>query len=162
MSSVTMVEMVVEELSKFGFKANGRYVNYSKKFEEADKAKVVPGAAFDAEVFVADSGKEYLNKIIKMLNTKTTVEVPVVVDTERAIRNTPKEAFKPKYAKKDTPSASMSKEEWQAKDRSQLIGGLSHDAAAVVATLGFTTVSDTLEAYKEALQGMLKIREELK
>lgn len=106
MSQTTVVKVKVEEMSKFGFKANGRYVNYSKQLSDADKANVVPGAEFEAEYFIADSGKEYLNKIL------SSVEAPKV-DTARAKK------FTPKYEKKtDAPtSAGLSKDEWAAKDR---------------------------------------------
>ncbi len=162
MANTVTERITVAELSKFGFKVGQEYVNYSKKLTEAEKTRVVPGAEFDAELFVADSGKRYLNKILSGMAASVSSAAPAVVpDVERAKK------FVPKFEKKETgASATMSKSEWQAKDRSQLIGGLSHDAAAI--TAAFVTVSGEvkgeaiLESYKFILQGMLKIRDEVK
>jgi hypothetical protein len=115
MSQTTVVKVKVEEMSKYGFKSNGRYVNYSKQLSDADKAKVVPGAEFDAEYFVADSGREYLNKILSDLkkNPVGKVEVETKVNTARAKK------FTPSFKKKDDAptSAGLTKDEWAAKDR---------------------------------------------
>lgn len=182
MSQTTIVKCKVEELSKYGFKANGKYVNYSKQITEEDKAKVVPGAEFEAEYYVADSGKEYLNKVLSvkytdgsMVSTRPLAIAPVVlrqeatavgpaitvtkVDTERAKK------FTPKFTKAAAVDNTMSKAEWSAKDRSQLIGGLSHDAAAITAAMIATSVMGQAEAvlaYKQILVQMLSIREEVK
>ena len=124
MATTQIVKVKVEALSKYGFKANDRYVGLSKNLSEADKTKLVPGAEFEAEFYIADSGKEYLNKIITMtmpdghvsLAEDVTVRV-TPVDTERAVKNTPRE-FKAKFEKKDAAiSAGLSKDEWAAKDR---------------------------------------------
>ncbi len=155
MASTTVVKVKVQELSKYGFKANDRYVGYSKLFK--DQARVVPGAEFDAEFYVADSGKEYLNKILSEVPSTPSV---AVADTERAKKFTPK-FNKPAVA---ADSEKMSKADWSAKDRSQLIGGLSHDAAQLVLaaiTVG-VDVSKALEMHKDALVGLLKLREEVK
>lgn len=128
MATTQVVKVRVQELSKYGFKANDKYVNYSKQISEEDKAKVVPGAEFEAEIYVADSGKEYLNKVLKLLPLSpgiapyaAAVQAPISempygvagtkVDTERAKK------FTPKYQKKDAVDNTMSKEEWAAKDQ---------------------------------------------
>jgi len=158
MANTQVVKVKVEELTKYGYKANGKFVNYSKQLSEADKARVVPGAEFEAELYVADSGKEYLNKILATVTTaKASAEAPTVADSARA------ERFTPKFEKKET--ATMSKAEWQQKDRSQLIGGLSHDAATITAALVNVTSLDqagAIVAYGEILDAMLKIRDEVK
>ncbi len=55
---------------------------------------------------------------------------------------------------------------WEAKNRSQLIGGRSHDAVELVKAWaqGRTslTMVDLLEKYKLALEGILKIADEVK
>lgn len=172
MANTVIVKVKVQELSKYGFKANDRYVGLSKNLSEADKTRLVPGAEFEAEYYVADSGKEYLNKILASVSSAPqspgdSANAPKTaypkVDTERAKK------FTPKYEKKAAVSDSekMSKADWSAKDRSQLIGGLSHDAAAITAAL-VTVIGDIYEpknaltAYKELLVGMLAIREEVK
>ena len=115
MANNTVVKVKVEELTKYGFKNNGKYVNYSKQLAEADKAKVVPGAEFEAEFYVADSGKEYLNKILNTKAIISDIRTPVTditppVDQERAKR------FTPKFVKKEIPDNTMSKQEWADKD----------------------------------------------
>lgn len=169
MANTVKEKIRVDELSRFGFKVGSEYLNYSKKLSEDDKTRVVPGAEFEAELYVADSGKRYLNKILSdvvaLASAKAVPPMAVSsipgVDAERAKK------FTPKFQKKaDESSDKMSKGEWAAKDRSQLIGGLSHDAAAI--TAAFVTVSGELkgeailQSYKFILEGMLKIREELK
>lgn len=160
MATTVMAKIKVQELTKYGFKANDKYVNYSKQF--TDQAKVVPGAEFDCELYVADSGKEYLNKIISQLTpTKEPLPTPPV-DVERAKK------FTPKFNKTSiSDSNSMSKADWAAKDRNMMIGGRSHDAAVIVASLvkvgfGLDTTVKVLEVYKELLNGMLTIAGEVK
>jgi hypothetical protein len=112
MSQTTVVKVKVEELSKYGFKANGRYVNYSKQLSDTDKAKVVPGAEFEAEYFVADSGKEYLNRIL--IIAPGNAQGPATgVDVVRAKK------FTPSFKKKDDApiSAGLTKDEWAQKDQ---------------------------------------------
>jgi hypothetical protein len=119
MAQTVVVNVVVEELSKYGFKANGKYVGLSKQLSESDKAKIVPGASFEAEYYVSDNGKEYLNKILTVIETAPRNSHPGLApkvdtkpDTERAKK------FTPKYEKKaDATSAGLSKDEWAAKDR---------------------------------------------
>jgi hypothetical protein len=113
MSQTTVVKVKVEELSKFGYKANGRYVNYSKQLSEEDKARVVPGAEFEAEYFVSDSGKEYLNKVLSATVTapKSVEKSETKPDTERAKR------FTPKFNKEKAPDNAMTRADWDAKDQ---------------------------------------------
>jgi len=129
MATTQVDKIKVSELSKFGFKVGNEFVNYSKQLPEADKTRVVPGAEFEAEMYVADSGKRYLNKIIAISvlphveNKVATSEsmahqVPAsnknpAVDTERAKK------FVPKFQKKEggAESNAMSKDEWAAKDQ---------------------------------------------
>ena len=120
MATTQIDKIQVSELSKFGFKVGNEFVNYSKQLPEADKTRVVPGAEFDAEMYVADSGKRYLNKIIQSTAVSTSEvmahQAPALnknpaVDIERAKK------FVPKFQKKETADNSMSKDEWAAKDQ---------------------------------------------
>lgn len=160
MAQNTVVKVRVQELTKYGFKANDRYVNYSKNLSESDKAKVVPGAEFEAEYYVADSGKEYLNKVLSTSGvTKPITDVNPPVDVARAKK------FTPKFEKKTSVDNSMSKADWAQKDRNMMIGGRSHDAAVIVAAMvnvNSLDVQGALLAYKELLEGMLTIAEEVK
>lgn len=115
MAQTTIVKVKIQELSKYGFKANDRYVGLSKNLSESDKTKLVPGAEFEAEFYIADSGKEYLNKVLSAIPAKTVntvvTDVTPPVDQERAKR------FTPKFTKKASTDNGMSKEEWAAKDQ---------------------------------------------
>ncbi len=150
MANVTVVKVKVQELTKYGFKANDRYVGLSKQLPEADKTRIVPGAEFEAEYYVADSGKEYLNKILASVpSAQVAPKHPVAellkavqVDVERAKK------FVPKYAKKDVVDNSMSKDEWAAKD--QRISRQGVIQAAVIA-LAPTIATDMLFAEADKL-----------
>lgn len=170
MASTVLEKVTVEKLTKFGFQIVGSsdFINYSKQLKESDKTKVVPGAVFDVEFYVADSGKRYLNKIVTITNPPSDVDVIFGKPIEEV-----KKTFVPKFNKtvgvSGTGSSSMSKEEWAAKDRSQLIGGLSHDSAAIVAAAVQSGLWPTLDnqahvlrMYKDLLEEMLRIREDLK
>jgi len=156
MSQTTVVKVKVEELSKYGFKANGRYVNYSKQITEADKARVVPGAEFEAEYFVSDSGKEYLNKIVarspkvdapKVETPKAATEAKPNVDSDRAKR------FTPKFNKEKAPDNSMSKEDWNRKDeRISRQGLIQASFIALAPVVSLETLFD--EAVKLADKGL--------
>lgn len=124
MSNNVVVKVQVEALSKFGYKDAEGYVSYSKNCTDHDKALVVPGAAFEAEIYTAPSGARYLNKIVARsahveapkatatVPAATLNKLPVSPDTERAKK------FTPKYEKKaDTTSAGLSKDEWLEKDK---------------------------------------------
>jgi len=107
MAQTVVVKVKVDELSKYGYKANGKFVGLSKNLSEVDKARIVPGAEFEAEYYVADSGKEYLNKIL--VAAPGNAQGPATgVDVERVKK------FTPKFTKKEDNS--MSKEEWASKD----------------------------------------------
>lgn len=114
MANSTAVKMTIEALTKYGFKANGAYVNWGKLCPEADKGKVVPGGAYEFEVFTAESGKQYVNKLLsKAAPILSDVAPAKAVDTERAKKYTP-EIYKKSFVKKADDS--MSKDEWAAKD----------------------------------------------
>lgn len=93
------------------------------------------------------------------VNVGDTVEVS---DAKPQIEDRPtKVAAAPK---KSDAFGSAEKTDWAAKDRSQLVGGRSHDAVVLVQTSlsTCTEMSVVLELYKEALQGILKVADEVK
>jgi len=141
MATTVMAKIKVQELTKYGFKANDKYVNYSKQLDETSKTKIVPGAEFDCELYVADSGKEYLNKILRQSTSVAAVSVPNV-DVERAKKITDyaqgkPRAFTPKFNKTVAVDNSMSKGEWAAKDtRISRQGSIQAAVKALASVLG--------------------------
>jgi len=56
--------VTVQALGPWGFQtSSGEWLNFSKQFNEEDKAKVVPGSQLRCELYAAQSGKRYLNRI---------------------------------------------------------------------------------------------------
>ncbi len=133
----------VKALTKYGFQTDkGVYINWAPKLNESEKGKVVAGLSYEFDLFVADSGKKYVNGV-KLLDS--TMSKPAVKKTEDTV---------------------MTKQEWKDKDRSQLIGGLSHDAAALVSSFinvkGIQEVDEAVEMFRGVLKGLLEVRDELK
>ena len=164
MSERTIVKVVVSELTRYGYKDAEGYVSWSKNISENDKAAVVPGASFEGEYYISEKGTRYLNKIVaRTSKVDAPKTLPVIatpsVDTQAAKR------FTPSFKKTGDPSNAMSKVDWEAKDRSMMIGGLAHDAAVIAAQLVNVeglNAETALATFKTLLEGMLKIREEVK
>lgn len=128
----------------------GAYYSFSKFYKGPTDFPV--GTSLKADVYVTEKGGKYLN----------TAEV---LGQEDAVPIEKKSISKPPAVKAAKASEVMTKAEWSAKDRSQLIGGLSHDAAALGAVLVNVNSLDSkgaLAVYKELLEGMIKIREQVK
>jgi hypothetical protein len=120
MATVQIVKVKVDALTKYGFSANGRYVGLSKQLPEADKARIVPGAEFEAEYYVADSGKEYLNKILavtKALIEGTKRKSEAVTDVNPPVDQERAKKFTPKFTKTAATDNSMTRADWDAKDQ---------------------------------------------
>lgn len=143
MPSTQVVEVAVAELTKFGYKDAAGYVSYSKKLSDGDKLKVVPGAKFEAEYYVADSGTRYLNKVFKTLQKADPVKVekPIAVSPSN-----PKPLTVTPVAKvvADSP---MTRQDWDAKD--QRISRAGVIQAAVKAVAHFS--SDTTDLFANAV-----------
>lgn len=153
--SETLVVMEMVQ-GKFGAQVKdvaGNVFNFSQRYT-GDKS-FAPGTKLDADVFVSQKGK-FTNRYINSAKVVGT-DVAAVATLPATQKKSPAKPFK---TKEDT---TMTKQEWKDKDRSQLIGGLSHDAATLVAALiEVTDVKDVLAKYKEVLEGLLKIRDEVK
>lgn len=155
----TQVEKIkVKGFSKFGFQLeNGEYINFSKTIKDADKGRIVPGGEFEVEMYRADSGKGYVNKVLG----SSTVAAPVVPPLVAPVfKNTPTVKLLAKKAEDN----SMSKSDWAAKDRSMMVGGLSHDAAVLAAAAATANVpiEQLLKDYRTSLDLLLGIRAEVK
>ncbi len=152
MANTVVQDIVVEKLTKYGFADGKGYVSFSKKF--TDQAQIVPGASFEGEVYTSEGGTRYLNKIVK------TNGLP---HEEKKAREHAPAVTAPPAPKKAPASEVMSKADWSAKDRSQLIGGLSHDAAVLVAAMMQTgTVEDPVATFSTTLKGLLEVRDGMK
>ncbi len=111
MATSVKEKVTVQELSKYGFKAGGEYYNWSKNIKEEDKGKIVPGASFDMDIYIADSGKKYVNAVNGMLEAGSVPKVEPKF-------NAPKTASAVYTGRKaGSDSDTMSKAEWAAKDQ---------------------------------------------
>jgi hypothetical protein len=150
MPSTIVADVAVQELTKFGFKMNNEYVNYSKNLSEGDRVKVVPGVKFQAELYVADSGKKYLNKIFSMLQKAD----PVKKETPVIKASMPKTSDKVVTAPFKTKSEEMTRADWDNKDRRISRQGVIQ--AAVQALTGvYPTVTELYDAAEELALKML-------
>ena len=136
MASTVKEIIKVQELTKYGVKVNDEYYNWSKQCK--DQGSVVPGGEYDVTVYVADSGKKYINSVdsksfVEPKKEAPKAEAPKVsdksVDVERAVK------FTPKFEKTEAPSATMSKGEWAAKDTRISRQGVIQAAVQAVAPL---------------------------
>lgn len=103
--------------------------------------------------------KEWIKMDKEKLESTNVGDTLEASDAKPQIEDKPaKVTIAPKEAK------SVAATDWAAKDRSQLVGGRSHDAAQLVqiALSSCTELSEVLRLYKEALQGILKIADEVK
>lgn len=97
----------VASLGKWGPKVGDEYYSWSKNIKEADKGKVVPGGTYDCDVYIADSGKKYLNSVTVNGNVAPLLVAPVFKDTP---------LVKPvKVSVKK--SEEMTRADWDSKDR---------------------------------------------
>lgn len=128
----------------------GKFYSFGKSYK-GDVA-FSAGTKLSVDLYTSPKGNAYINSL-------ETVKV------EEKVSDLPKKNQSTKPEVKNDNS--MSKAEWQAKDRSQMIGGLSHDAATLVAAAihvwgHFSNTQEIVEAHKQVLEGLLKNREELK
>ncbi len=162
-----MQKLVIAESveGKFGPQVKdvaGNYYSFSKFYKGPTEFPV--GTALDVDVYTTAKGGKYLNSAKVVVGDSDVIELPTTKKTQTT-ETVSKVAPKAKPDFKAKADTTMSKDEWKAKDRSQLIGGLSHDSAAITAAL--VNVSNlnqekALEVYKKLLEGMLAIREEVK
>ncbi len=157
-----MEKLVVTEslAGKFGPQIKdvaGSFYSFSKFYK--GPTVFVPGTVLEVDVYTTGKGGKYLNKATILTELPSQAEKEPAKEPKKA-PSKPVEA--PKAVK---TSEAMTKAEWSAKDRSQLIGGLSHDSAAIASVLVNVNSLDAkgaLAVYKELLEGMLLIREQVK
>jgi len=132
MSNTINEVVTVDALSKFGFKSGSVYYNWSQKIADDQKGKVVPGATFDLVVYVADSGKKYVNEVKSLVEAGKVPAVPTESKPEEKPKYTGRKVFAAK-----SESSGLSKDEWAAKDvrisRQGCIQAAVHAMAPIVA-----------------------------
>lgn len=150
--------MTVQELTRYGFKANNEYINWHPDIPQDQKGIVVPGGVYQVTYTVNTSGKKYA--------TGVTASKDAPAPLKAGDKLTPTVTNQP--VKQEAVIGNSAKgTDWAAKDRSQLIGGLSHDAAELTVALvrvqgSLDNTQAILAAYKEFLEGLIQIRNEVK
>lgn len=129
MSSIAKETLTVTELGKWGPKVGNEYLSWSKNIKDSDKGKVVKGGTYLLDLYIADSGKRYINSVSTVPDepafmTPTNIGgmaldtaklmARIVTDNKSSGEQKPRNSFK---AQGDQKSEAMSKDEWAAKDR---------------------------------------------
>jgi len=99
----------VASLGKWGPKVGDVFYSWSKNIKDADKGRVVPGGTYDCEVYVADSGKKYINSVAANGNVVTPT---LPVSLPKKALTAPKAS-----ANLSTSGLLMTRSDWDAKDR---------------------------------------------
>lgn len=156
MASVVKEKVQVVELTKYGFKdGTGAYVGWSKQLPEAAKTPVVPGRSFDMELYIADSGKRYVNAIIAQ-----ATEIPLPV-APRGPGRPPKVGASIQHNFECTPAgAAMTRTDWDNKDTRISRQGVIQ--AAVKALAGQVPLEALFTEAELLAEDMLKFVNEIK
>jgi hypothetical protein len=157
MATTQLEKVQIVELTKYGFKdGTGAYIGWSKNLDEKAKIPVVPGRTFNMELYIADSGKKYVNKV---LNAVETADVPKHPD------NTTKRT----YAKKGTetvatgvvhdlpkpPTFAEAQTAALAKDRRISRQGVIQAAVQAISNLGMCPSTEDLFPLAEELANQM-------
>lgn len=145
MATTQLQNVMVQELTKFGFKANGEYINWSKTLDDSAKTPVVPGRTFNMELYIADSGKKYVNKVLGVVeatkNPASVIPVKAVVPVQKVAKS-----FVAKAVEKATGEA-MTRADWDNKDQRISRQGVIQASVQAIANLGMV---DLEHLYTEA------------
>lgn len=148
MATTQLEKVSVKALSKFGFQdSKGEYVNWSKFVKDEDKINVVPGRTFNMELYISDSGKKYVNKVLQMVET---ADVPAPI---KMVKSNSKVA--PLVTVADKP---MTREDWDSKDRRISRQGVIQ--AAVQAVASQSTLEDLFTNAEKLANQMLSFVQE--
>lgn len=149
MATTQVTTVKVDELSKYGLKSNGEYLNWSKTLKEDAKVPVVPGRTFQMELYVADSGKRYINKVLDMIGTTETPN-PANDVGYKSDETPAKKSFVKKAVEKATGEA-MTRADWDSKDTRISRQGAVQAAVQAVAHSGLAADLEALYDGAEVL-----------
>jgi hypothetical protein len=153
---ITVTDVAEDQYGTF-VRANGKRYGEGKFFKGMNDLKA--GGTYEVEVYTGPQGGKKIQKLISSHPIDKPETVLGTTNNTVATGNVPPlKNLKPK-------SESMTKEDWSAKDRSQLIGGLCHDAAQITASLTVSQGMDkdgALEVYKDVLNQLINFRSEVK
>lgn len=117
MAATEKVTLTISELGKWGPKVGNEYLSWSKNIKDSDKGKVVKGGTYLLDLYIADSGKRYINSVsaVEKMTEANTEDKSLLPETiaRRALFGT--SGVKPKAT--TSGSETMSKDEWASKDR---------------------------------------------
>jgi len=136
-STLVEEEILVEAISsKFGgaIKSRNEWLNFNKGVT-TPLADLVKGQTYKMQLSITDKGKRYVNQILD----GPTGSMP---DNGKSVA---KASFVPKAKFVDT-------------SKGQMLGGLFHDVATVVASLKNKSVSDAVKAFEEVAEEVVRIR----
>lgn len=158
------MRIIIEAKSAFGV-LNAQDKKWYNPADKSTLTNVKVGQAYDV---VIDDVKSDDGKVRKQITKMTLVnlEAPTNGTPEAPkveVKAAPK-SFTPFKKREFTKAADAKPVDWDKKDRSQLVGGRSHDAVVLVqvSLQSCTPMPKVLELYKEALEGILKLADEIK
>jgi hypothetical protein len=146
-----MTEVVkIDRVGKFGPSINGKWYGLKKPLQPTD---FIAGQAYEIETEPwSKNGKSGIN--IMKATPASSAAPSVSVGTAKAV-----EAMVDQGAKKEDKT-----EYWAAKNDSQKLGGLFHDAAqitAAIVTANGLSTDKALEEFKKVLSAVVEIREKI-
>lgn len=155
------MRIIVEAKSAFGV-LNAEDKKWYNPADKSILSSVKVGQAYEVVIDDVKGGDGKVRKQITKM-TLVNLEAPSNGEIKSEVKVAPKSAPAPFKKREFIPKAAAPAVDWLKKDRSQLVGGRSHDAVVLVqaSVSSCTPMPKLLELYKEAMQGILKLAEEL-
>jgi hypothetical protein len=154
---LTQEAITVEQVGKFGVRTGEVWYGVN---EPIKPESFTVGTTYTVAISTSSTGKKYIKEVLAGNNSGQQIQNPVNV-APQTVKPAFKKSFTP-YAKK--ADNGLSKEEWAQKDRNQMIGGRSHDAAELVkaSVNSGRPMNEILALYQEALEGIIRIADTVK
>lgn len=153
------MEITIEAKSPYGVMSQEKWYNFVNK-DDIKKMEVGKAYVVTLEDVKCADGKT--RKQVTKFKSVAKTEAKEVKNERREATDTAVTERNP--VKESTAARENKATDWAAKDRSQLVGGRSHDAVELVkaSLVNATPMPKVLELYKEALNGVLKLADEIK